>query len=213
MGSEMCIRDRLSKEYKAFLVYISTDYVFKGDRGMYRERDEPNPVNYYGLTKLEGEKAVSRILSEFCIARPSVIYGSKPASGKTNFALWVLEKLKNREPIKVVVDQWNSPTLNSNLAEMILEAVDRRLIGIYHLAGASRISRYMFAKTLAETFNLDHSLINPTTMNELRWIANRPRDSSLDVGKAMQLLHTKPLEVREAIKKLRRELTTHSHLF
>ncbi|MEM2196973.1 MAG: SDR family oxidoreductase, partial [Sulfolobales archaeon] len=71
----------LSKRYEAFLVYVSTDYVFKGDKGMYRETEEANPVNYYGLTKLEGERRVIDILDEYCIARSSVIYGSRPASG------------------------------------------------------------------------------------------------------------------------------------
>jgi len=197
----------LSREYGSFLVYISTDYVFKGDRGMYSESDSPEPINYYGLTKLEGEKAVSHILNEYCIARSSVIYGSEPASGKANFALWILERLRRGEQVSVVVDQWNSPTLNSNLAEMIIEAVDRRLTGIYHMAGASRVSRYEFAKALAETFKLDGRLIKQTTMNSLKWTAKRPKDSSLNVSKALKTLRRKPLELTEALDRLKVELT------
>lgn len=196
----------LSREYGSFLVYISTDYVFKGDRGMYSESDNPEPINYYGLTKLEGEKIVSHILGEYCIARSSVIYGSEPASGKANFALWILERLRRSEQVSVAVDQWNSPTLNSNLAEMIIEAVDRRLTGIYHMAGASRVSRYEFAKALAETFKLDGRLIKQTTMNSLKWTAKRPKDSSLNVSKALKTLRRKPLELTEALEKLKTEL-------
>ena len=196
----------LSKEYGAFLVYISTDYVFRGDKGMYRETDEPDPINYYGLTKLKGEEEVINIANEFCIARSSVIYGARPASGKVNFALWTIEKLKAGETVNIVIDQWSSPTLNTNLSEMLLEVVERRIAGIYHLAGATRISRYDFAKLIAENFNLNKRLIKPSTMDMLRWTANRPRDSSLDVSKASMNLRSKPLEIEEALRKLKQEL-------
>jgi len=197
---------KLSKQYGSFLIYISTDYVFKGDRGMYREDDEPNPINYYGFTKLKGEEEVRRIMEEYCIARTSVIYGSIPATGKINFALWVLEKLRKNEQVNIVTDQWNSPTLNTNLAEMILETFERKIVGIYHLAGATRINRYEFAKLVAKTFNLNENLILPILSIDLQWIAKRPRDSSLNVSKAIQVLHNKPLSIKESLEILRREL-------
>ena len=197
---------RLSRESKALMIYISTDYVFRGDKGMYSETDDVDPVNYYGLTKLEGERAVANELEEYCIARTSVIYGARPASGKANFALWVIQRLRSQEAISVVVDQWNSPTLNTNLAEMILEIAERGLTGIYHLAGATRISRYEFAILIADAFGLDKELIRPITMREIKWTANRPRDSSLDVGKAMRTLWNKPNEVNAALKRLKKEL-------
>ena len=197
---------KLSKQYGSFLIYISTDYVFKGDRGMYREDDEPNPINYYGFTKLKGEEEVRRIMDEYCIARTSVIYGSIPAAGKINFALWVLEKLRKNEQVNIVTDQWNSPTLNTNLAEMILEMFERKIVGIYHLAGATRINRYKFAKLVAKTFNLNENLILPILSIDLQWIAKRPRDSSLNVSKAIQVLHNKPLSIEESLEILRREL-------
>lgn len=123
-----------SEAHEAFLLYVSTDYVFSGKKGMYKEADEPDPINYYGQTKREAERIVADSTAEWCIARPSVIYGSTPAAGKENFALWVIKKIEDREPIKVIRDQWVSPTLNTNLAEMILEVVDRNLVGIHHLA-------------------------------------------------------------------------------
>jgi len=196
----------LSKRYEAFLVYVSTDYVFKGDKGMYRETEEANPVNYYGLTKLEGERRVIDILDEYCIARSSVIYGSRPASGKVNFALWIIERLRRGEAVNVLRDQWNSPTLNTNLAEMIIEIAERKLIGIYHLAGATKVSRYEFASMIAEVFDLNKELIRPVTMNKLEWIAPRPRDSSLDVLKAMKTLRKKPNIIGEALRRLREEM-------
>jgi dTDP-4-dehydrorhamnose reductase len=197
---------KLSKKYNAFFVYISTDYVFKGDRGLYREEDIPEPINYYGITKLKGEEEVKNILKEYCIARTSVIYGSVPATGKTNFALWIIEKLRRGEQVNVLMDQYNSPTHNTNLAEMLSEVIEKRIVGTYHLAGATRISRYDFSKLIAETFNLESSLILPTTSDKISWTAQRPKDSSLNVEKASRSLNNKPLTIHESLKRLRSEI-------
>ena len=182
------------------LVYISTDYVFDGERGMYREDDPTNPVSYYGCSKLLGE--------QFCpsVARTCVIYGSRPASGKVNFALWLIESLKAGRQVRVVTDQFITPTLNTNLAEMLLEAAERRLDGIYHLAGADRISRYDYACSLARAFDLDESLILPSCMDEMKWNAKRPKDSSLDSSKAARTLLHKPLPLTEALRRLKDEM-------
>ena len=195
-----------AKANNAFLLYISTDYVFDGEKGCYKETDQPSPINYYAYTKLKAEEQVKDITNEYCIARPSVIYGATPAAGKVNFALWLLNKLKNKEKANVFVDQWNSPTLNTSLAEMTLEIVERKLTGIYHLSGASRISRYDFALLLAKTFNLDASLLAPTAMKDFSFPAKRPKDSSLDTTKAEQKLKNKPLKVDDALSRLKSEL-------
>ncbi|MCW4015238.1 MAG: dTDP-4-dehydrorhamnose reductase [Candidatus Bathyarchaeota archaeon] len=200
----------LSREHNAFLVYVSTDYVFSGKRGMYTETDETKPINYYGKTKLEGEKIVSMLTSESCIARPSVIYGSVPAAGKINFALWVLDKLRKGEQIKIITDQCISPTFNTNLADMIIEVAQRRLTGIYHLAGATAVNRYDFACLLAKIFDLDAGLIKPTKSEDMNWTAKRPKNTSLVVDKASRVLHKKPLKLEDALGNLRKELVTES---
>jgi len=195
-----------SERNNAFTVYISTDYVFSGEKGLYKEIDKPKPINYYGLTKLEGEKIVTKSATEWCIVRPSVIYGSRPAAGKENFALWVLNKLKKREPMKIITDQWVSPTLNINLADMILEIIERKLTGFYHLAGATPINRYNFALLIAEKFRIDNSPISPSKSNEMEWIAKRPKNTSLNVEKALKKLKNKPLKIEDALDNLRNEI-------
>lgn len=194
------------KKVNAYLVYISTDYVFSGDKGNYKEEDECNPINYYGYTKLEGEKIVKLSNLEYLIARTSVIYGSKPAAGKINFALWVLERLRSKKEVPALVDQFVSPTLNTNLAEMIIESIDKKLTGVYHMSGASRVSRYNFAVKIAEAFNLDGSLVKESNMNKMNWIAKRPRDSSLNVEKTISRLKNKPLNIDEAIRRFKEEI-------
>jgi len=197
---------KASEKIDAHMIYISTDYVFDGLKGMYREEDKPNPINTYGLTKLLGETAVMENCNRSLIARASVIYGSKPAAGKVNFALWVMGKLKSGERVKVLKDQYVSPTLNTNLALMILDVLEMNLTGIIHMSGATRVSRYEFAIQIARKFNLDEGLIEEAYMHEMSWIAKRPRDSSLDVSKASRMLNVKPMNLNEALEKLYFEL-------
>ena len=195
-----------AKACGAFLVYISTDYVFDGEKGCYAETDLPSPISYYAYTKLKAEERVQKTLDQYCIARPSVIYGAVPAAGKVNFALWLLGKLRSSEKANVFVDQWNSPTLNSSLAQMTLEVAERKLTGIYHLSGASRISRYDFAVLLANTFKLDSSALVPTSMKDMSFPAKRPKDSSLNTSKAELILKNKPIKVEAALDNLKDEL-------
>jgi len=199
---------KAAKRLGAFLVYISTDYVFSGEKGYYVESDSPDPVNYYGLTKLEAETVVMSMMpeSDFFIGRPSVMYGSTPAAGKVNFALWVIESLRKGERIKIVTDQWNTPTLNTNLADMTLEVVERRLSGLYHTCGATRVSRFEFAEKIADCFGLDKSLIDKVSASQFSWPALRPVDSSLDTSLAQRAFKCKPLTMDKALEQLKREL-------
>jgi dTDP-4-dehydrorhamnose reductase len=118
----------------AKLVYISTDYVFDGEKGNYQEKDKPNPINYYGVTKLEGEKQVIHHCKNYAILRTSVLYGWHP--WKQNFATWTINQLKQNKEITVVEDHYNTPTLADNLAEIAIEAVQKDLHGLYHLQEA-----------------------------------------------------------------------------
>ena len=196
-----------AKAVGSFLIYISTDYVFNGEKGMYREDDEPDPIQHYGLTKLQAEQVVKGVCDEYFIARPSVIYGATPAAGKVNFALWLIETLRRGEHVKIVTDQYNTPTLNSNLAEMTLEVAQRRLTGTFHLCGATRVSRFEFAQQIADAFGLNKNLIDPVNSSQFKWPAKRPMDSSLDTTKAQKTLKHKPMEMHEALKQLKKELS------
>jgi dTDP-4-dehydrorhamnose reductase len=175
-------------------------------RMMYKESDKPNPINYYGVTKLKAEEIV-QTQAEFFIGRPSVIYGSTPAAGKVNFALWLIETLRKSERVKIVADQWNTPTLNTNIAEMTLEVLERRLNGIYHFCGATRISRLEFAQQIADAFDLNKELIDSVLSSHFVWPAKRPMDSSLDTSKAQSTLKNKPMAISDALKQLKFELS------
>lgn len=182
----------------SYLVNVSTDYVFDGGRGNYREDDQPNPVNTYGSSKLKGEEATRATSDEFCVARTSVVYGWGRGS-RPNFGSWVYSELKSGRRVKVVTNQYCSPTLSSHLARMLLEVAERQIPGTIHLAGSSRLNRYEFAQEIAAEFGMNMKLIIPTDAKSSTWIAERPFDSSLNVEKAQQLLSNKPMTIKMAL--------------
>lgn len=184
-----------SREVNSKLIYISTDYVFDGGKGMYTEDDQTNPIDYYGETKLEGEKIVEELCEDYIIARTSVLYGWH---SKLNFVTWVIQELGQGHEISIVKDQFNSPTLADNLAELILELIRGKENGIFHTAGGQRISRFKFTERIAEIFNLDKNLINSISSDGLEWVAKRPTDSSLDVTKVSRI--KRPLNIDESLK-------------
>ncbi len=195
-----------AQDVNAFMIQVSTDYVFDGEKGMYSEEDNASPVNHYGQSKLEGEKAVMRTLDEgmWSIARASVVYGWG-RSYRPNAATYVYDKLSKGEEVQMVCDQFSSPTLNTNLSAMILEIAERQMTGILHTAGATRMNRYDFALGLAKTFRLNTALIRPVESVTLGWRARRPKDSSLNVLKAQLLLHEIPMPIDRAYDEMRRE--------
>lgn len=177
---------QVAKSLGAYVVYVSTDYVFDGEKGMYKENDTPNPVNYYGLTKLLGEVAVGNALEgNSCIVRVSGLYGYSP-TGKRNFGINALERLLRGEEVRAFRDQYLSPTYVVPLSESIAKIVEQRATGVLHIAG-ERMSRYGFALLLAKALSADSSLVKPVPMNEARLVARRPRDSSLDTSRAHSL--------------------------
>jgi dTDP-4-dehydrorhamnose reductase len=191
----------------AKLIYISTDYVFDGKKGNYTEDDTPNPINYYAVTKLEGEKRVAQNCKNFAILRTSVLYGWHPF--KQNFATWVITQLEQNKEITVVEDHYNTPTLADNLAEMAIEAIPKDLQGVYHACGSERIGRYEFARQIARAFDLNQNLIRPIKMEQLTaWIAKRPRDSSLNTNKIRSQLEAKPLNITEGLDRMKKEAET-----
>ena len=181
----------------SFLVYVSTDYVFDGNFGMYKEDDVANPLGFYGKSKLEGEKAVQNFSTNWCVARTSTPFGLHPT--KKSFPMWVIENLQKQKQIDVLIDQFTSPTYIPNLSRMLIEISERRITGIIHAAGASKISRYQMASMVSDKLNLDGTLLKQISMNKMKWVAQRPKDSSLDVSRASSILNEKPQKIDQSL--------------
>ena len=184
----------------AKFVYLSTDYVFNGEKGLYTEEDPVDPINVYGESKLAGEKIVQQGCRDFFIARTSVIYGS--AEG--NFATWLLSRLAQQKQLSIVDDQYASPTYNRDLAEQLKALIQNDAQGIFHTAGGERMNRYQFALRIAYCFGYDVALIKPVDIHTLPWIAKRPHDSSLNISKISPF--KKPYKVQQALGELYAEV-------
>lgn len=187
-----------SAKQKAFFVYVSTDYVFDGKIGMKKENDYTNPLGFYGKSKLAGETVLNNLASGWCIARTSTPFGIH--STKKSFPIWIKENLELKKEIPVLTDQYTSPTYVPNLSKMLIEVATRKISGIIHLAGATKISRYVFAEMIADKLNLDKTLLRPATIKEMNWKSQRPADSSLDVSLAAEILEEKPQKIEHSLK-------------
>ena len=181
----------------SYLMYISTDYVFDGNQGLYKETDLTNPLSNYGITKLSGEKIIQDKTSRWSIIRTSTPFGKHYL--KKTFPVWVYENLKINKKINILENQFTSPTYVPNLSEMILEIIFHRLEGFFHLAGSTKISRFEFAKMIATKFDLNLSLLNPVKIDSMPWKAIRPIDSSLDISKINTVLKTKPYTINQSL--------------
>ena len=193
----------MASKIGSFAIYLSTDYVFDGEKGNYKESDVPNPVNYYGLSKLMGEIAFASSCPCHAIIRASSIYGFGP--GRTNFAKYLFEKLSRGETVKALVDQYTSPTQTTLLGKAIIEIAEERKEGIFHIVG-ERMSRYEFAVKTADALCLDKSLITKAEMKEMNWLAKRPKDSSLNCDETRRRIRTEFHPTEAALKALREEL-------
>jgi dTDP-4-dehydrorhamnose reductase len=195
----------VARKINSHLITISTDYVFDGKNGPYRETDRVNPVNYYGKTKLAGENVILAGGISSTILRTIVVYGTG-INVKSNFALWVVNSLRAEKNIRCAEDQIGNPTHVNDLAAAVVKIIERGRSGIYHVGGADIISRYDFAIAAADIFGLRAELIQKVKSCDLHQIAVRPLATSLVIAKAQSDLDFRPMTVGEGLQALKREL-------
>jgi dTDP-4-dehydrorhamnose reductase len=189
-----------SADLKSFFVFLSTDFVFDGERGMYHEDDKPNPVNYYGRTKLEAEEAVKEYEFNWAIVRTVLVYG-KNHSGHSNILKIVKEKLEKGEEYSVVDDQLRTPTYVEDLAKGIVSIIERNATGIFHLSGKDILTPYQMAIKTAKHLRLDSSVIKKVTAASFSQPAKRPPKTGFIIDKARKELGYEPLSFEEGLKK------------
>jgi dTDP-4-dehydrorhamnose reductase len=188
----------------ARVIHISTDYVFDGKAGPYDETATPNPLSYYGKEKLASENAVRASGENWAIVRTMVVYGVA-AKVKKNFAIWLAQELKKGNKVNIVSDQFGNATLADDLAQGIYELVRQNKRGLYHIAGSDILTRYEFARKLADEFNFDKSLIHPIKTAELNQLAVRPLQSGLITLKAQAELGITFLSSDASLKKFKHQ--------
>jgi dTDP-4-dehydrorhamnose reductase len=194
----------------AHVIQISTDYVFDGKAGPYAEDDRPNPISYYGRTKLAAENLLRTSNAPHTIVRTMVLYGHA-RKVKQNFALWLVRELKEGRPVNVVSDQVGSPTLADDLAFGIVKITELRKPGVYHISGPDVVSRYDFARELAKVFKFNLKLITPVKTASLSQGAPRPLKSGLIILKAQVELNLAMSPMATGLLILRNQLSTVRH--
>ena len=188
-----------AKAVNARLIFVSTDFIFDGNNGPYSENDEPAPVNYYGSTKLVAEKAVMESGLDYAIARTILVYGSVPATGRTNIVGFVRQNLEANKPIKMVTDQVRTPTFVDDLAKGIILIIEKNGKGIYHLSGEQEMTPYDIAVETAKYFGLNEALISKASTDDIKQPAVRPAKTGFNISKAKKELGYQPKSFREGL--------------
>ena len=190
----------------AFLIYTSTDLVFGEEKRMYSEEDIPSPTNYYGQTKLEGEKKIAANDSALTL-RMALMYGSDTGI-KGSFLSWMKKGLEIGDSVRLYTDQYRTPLYVGDAA-LAVEAVLMASVKkhLYHIAGPQRINRYDFGRIYAEIFDHDPALLMPVRMDDVPSKARRSRDCSLSIESARMDLAFKPMGVREGLLSLKKSLS------
>ena len=189
----------LCDSFSGKIIHISTDYVFDGRNGPYSENDTVNPLSIYGATKLASEKILMDNNPNHLIIRGNVIYGDTTIT-QANFLNWVVNSLKNNEEIKIVDDQFNNPTWDQSMADILKLCIDKNLSGILHWGDADYLSRYEFSLKIAKKYGLDEKLIQPIKTTELNQVALRPLNSGLKTDKLNKLINVVPPSVDDCLK-------------
>ncbi|HVZ40202.1 MAG TPA: SDR family oxidoreductase [Candidatus Kapabacteria bacterium] len=166
------------KRHACKLIQISSDYIFDGAAGPYGEHATPNPINYYGKTKLAAENACIGAEINHAIIRTMWLYG-EGRRGKPSFVSWLVDTLSARKTASVVTDEIGNPTLYDDVAYGIIKIIERDYSGTLNIAGPDLVSRWEFAQTVARIYNLDAGLLNPVQSGDLKRAARRPLRSGL----------------------------------
>ena len=186
-------------DLKCFFVFLSTDFVFDGERGMYSEDDLPNPPNYYGRTKLEAEEAVKEHEHGWAIVRTVLVYG-KNHSGHANLLGTVKQKLESNQVYSVVDDQVRTPTFVEDLAKGIVSIIEKRATGIFHLSGKDILTPYQMAIKTADHLGLNASLLKKVTAATFSQPARRPAKTGFVIDKAKKDLGYNPRSFEDGLK-------------
>lgn len=187
----------MPKESK--LIHISTDYIFDGINGSYDEKSIPNPINYYGKTKLEAENLIRSSQKKYIIIRTGNLY-SEHFDLASNRLSWIISKLKNNTQIYAATDMISNPTTVNSISDIIFSLLPFNQDLIVNYSGQDKLSIYDFSKLVAKIFKFDQNLINSCTIEDLGFLAQRPIDVSLKTDLISDLINCNIYETEYSLK-------------
>lgn len=189
----------LCTEYNIQLVHLSTDFIFDGANGPYDELDAPNPLSYYGMTKLEAEELIKNSKCKWAILRTIIVYGIISDGSRSNIVLWAKGALEKGEVINVVNDQWRMPTLAEDLADCCLLAVEKDAQGVFNASGKEMMSISELVYKVADFWKLDKGLVKEISSASLNQTAKRPVKTGFILDKAINELGYAPHSFEEGL--------------
>ena len=198
-GTSQILTD--AESFSSHFIYVSTDFVFDGEKGNYSEEDETMPINLYGFTKMQAEAMVQTCDIPFAIVRTCLVYGNLLYGKRNNIISWVIENLEQGKNIKVVTDQFRTPTYVEDLVKGILLIIQKKAQGIFHISGKDQLSPYDMAIKTAELFKLNKTLIEKTDSANFKQPGRRPLKTGFIIEKARKELGYEPMSFDEALKK------------
>jgi dTDP-4-dehydrorhamnose reductase len=181
-----------AEEHSRFFIFLSTDFVFDGENGYYKEEDAVNPISWYGHTKLEAEAVVQTSEIPWAIVRTCLVYGIAPEGGRSTIFSWLKNSLQEGKTIKVVDDQYRTPTYVNDLSAGIVLLIEQRKTGIWHISGEETFTPYGMAMAIAEKGGWDNKLLERVTADTFKQVGKRPAKTGFDITKAKKELGYQP---------------------
>ena len=176
----------------AQLIHLSTDFIFDGKKSMYTEDDKPNPLSFYGNSKYLAEQYIIQNSHNYSIVRTVLVYGIVADMSRTNIVLWAKGALEKQQEIKVVNDQFRTPTLAEDLAMGCYLIAQQKANGIFHIAGKDYMSIYELVQRVAKHYGLSTDCMTASDSTTLNQPAKRPPITGLDISKAIKQLGYAP---------------------
>lgn len=196
-----------AKQSSIHIIHISTDFIFDGKNGPYSETDKPNPLSYYGLSKLKSEEILIKSDLKYTILRTILVYGKVNNMSRNNIVLWIIEMLKNKKEITIVNDQFRMPTYVEDLAKACKSVIDKKATGTFNVSSSKLLSIYQIATQVAEVFKLDETLIKPISSATLNQRALRPAKTGFILEKTKKELNLEFNKFKEDLQIFKEKIT------
>jgi len=183
----------------AHLIHISTDFIFDGEDGPYKEEDEPNPLSYYGLSKLKSEHLLQAHAVKWTVLRTIIVFGVGENLSKGNIVLWAKGALEKGEPLNIIDDQFRAPTLAEDLADACILAANKKAFGVFNASGKDIMSIYEIVERIAKHYGNTTENLNKISTATLNQTAGRPPKTGFVLDKSRQVLGYNPHSFEECL--------------
>ncbi len=200
-----CLADACAK-IDAHLIQISTDFIFDGENGPYKEQDKPNPLSYYGLSKLKSEQLLQLHTVRWTVLRTIIVFGVAERLSKGNIVLWAKGALEKGDPLNIIDDQFRSPTLAEDLADICILAAKKKSLGIFHASGKDIMSIYEIVERVAKHYGYSIDNLNKISTKTLNQKAERPARTGFILDKSINELGYNPHSFEECLSIIDQQL-------